>query len=184
MFRPSDLISTAYVGEQRILHARPNGYGGKGHKWATGVIELAKTYDCISILDYGCGQGALVTALRQRLSHAIRLDEYDPAIEGKDELPSFADLVVCTDVLEHVEPERLDMVLRHLEALARKALFLVVATRPSGKWLSDGRNAHVILESAEWWADRVAQVIGWTSHVGPVSPLAKPSREWVTVWTP
>lgn len=185
------LISPAYRQEQILLHQRPNGYGGKGKKWATAVQALAWTYDCTSILDYGCGEGSLITFLQ-----AVNRDdkfrskdfpprvtdyrEYDPAVAGKDELPEAADLVCCTDVIEHIEPERLSTVLQHLKSLARKVLFLVIATRPSGKTLTDGRNAHLILESPEWWGERLrAEGLNWLP--GPASPLEKPSREFVVV---
>lgn len=180
--KPKDLISPAYRELQRELHARPRGYGGKGDKWADAVEMLADVYSATSILDYGCGEGALVKALKARHLPAMRYDEYDPAIPGKDGWPEFADLVVCTDVLEHVEPEKLDTVLRHLKVLARKAVFVVIATRPSNKTMADGRNAHLIVESAEWWQARMVGV-GFAVLPGPPSPLEKPSREWAAVLT-
>jgi hypothetical protein len=66
-------------------------------------------------------------------------------------------LVVCNDVLEHVEPERLAAVLQHLRDLTWRGGYFTVATRESNKWLSDGRNAHLIIESVAWWR---AQMIG------------------------
>lgn len=156
MITVGQLISKPYAAQQRELHARPNGYGGKGAKWAPAVVAIAQRLDCTSILDYGCGQGGLVTTLRGTAPSVIRLDEYDPAIPGKDGMPSFADLVTCTDVLEHIEPDRLTTVLGHLSMLARKAVFFVVALDPANKTLSDGRNAHLILESPTWWEARIA----------------------------
>lgn len=154
-FAPLDLISPAYREEQKTLHAKPRGYGAKGQKWVGPVLSLVSRFGASSVLDYGCGQGSLATALRTMLIPGLRVDEYDPAIPGKDHLPVFADIVTCTDVLEHVEPDRLDSVIRHLFILARKAVFLVVALDNSNKVLSDGRNAHLILESPEWWAAQV-----------------------------
>ena len=175
------LMSPAYRALQRELHARPNGYGGKGDKWAAGVAALVARFDATSVLDYGCGEGSLKKALAPMVGSRVRIDEYDPAIEGKDHAPSFADLVVCTDVLEHVEPEYLSATLAHLKVLARKAVFVVVATRPSNKTMLDGRNAHLIIRPAEWWQGQ-AEAAGFTVADGaPVSPLKKPSREWVAV---
>ncbi len=176
--KAADLISPAYRDEQRFLHARPRGYGGKGDKWAPAVADLVRQFDASSVLDYGCGQGSLKTALRGLVSSVVRIDEYDPAVSGKDAAPEFADLVVCTDVLEHVEPPKLSTVLKHLDVLARKAIFLVVATRPSNKTLRDGRNAHLMVESPDWWGERL-RAEGWELTVGPPSPLKKPSREFV-----
>lgn len=162
MIQRGDLISSAYLAEQRTLHDAPRGYGGKGEKWASVVTMLIGRHAATSVLDYGCGRGTLVAALRPLCDSSVRLSEYDPAIAGKDGPPSFADLVVCTDVLEHVEPEHLDAVLAHLKLLARKAIFAVIALRPSNKTLTDGRNAHLIVESSGWWMLRLASA-GFTA---------------------
>lgn len=181
---PRDLISPKYGDLQRELHARPNGYGGKGDKWAPAVRTLRATYDAHSILDYGCGEGSLKNALRDLIPLGIRIDEYDPGVDDKLGWPGFADLVVCTDVLEHIEPDKLANVLAHLRVLARKAVFVVVATRPSNKTMADGRNAHLIIESEAWWAARMVEAGFTVLPEAPISPLAKPSREWVAVLLP
>lgn len=180
--RPGDLITPAYRASQIYLHAQPNGYGGKGDKWAPAVRELMARFCATSLLDYGCGEGSLVKALSVDKPSSWRLAEYDPGVPDKAAMPMFADLVTCTDVLEHVEPERLHVVLRHLRMLARKAIFVVVATRPSNKTLPDGRNAHLIVESAQWWEARF-RLAGFTVSSGPESPLKKPSREIVAILT-
>lgn len=173
MIKPLDLISPQYREEQRALHAAPRGYGGRGCKWAGTVEALIQMLGATSVLDYGCGQGTLVSALTVRNLPAVRLAEYDPAIAGKDHLPMFADLVVCTDVLEHIEPDRLNAVLAHLRMLARKAVFLVVNLRETNKVLSDGRNAHLIIETATWWQNRVIQA-GFEVEALPVDiPVAQ-----------
>ena len=177
------LISPEYCEEQRILHAAPRGYGGKGDKWAPAVADLVKQFSASSVLDYGAGEGNLAVALRQLLPSSVRIAEYDPGVLRIEARPSFADLVTCTDVLEHVEPEKLDAVLAHIKMLARKAVFAVIATRPSNKTLSDGRNAHLILEQDAWWVDRLLAA-GFQVSPGPKSPSLKPSRELVVVLTP
>lgn len=106
------------------------------------------------VLDYGCGQGTLRTALKAQ-GFAPDVMEYDPAIKGKDGLPKPAELVACTDVLEHVEPEKLPAVLAHLRRLTLKAAFLLIATRKANKTLPDRRNAHLIVRPADWWTAQV-----------------------------
>lgn len=155
MHRLGERASPAYLKTQQQLHSSPRGYGGKGGKWANTVIALIDAFDAGSVLDYGCGKGQLVRDLRDK-KVSIRLSEYDPAITGKDAEPLFADLVTITDVLEHVEPEYLNNVLEHVRALARRAVFFVVALDPANKILSDGRNAHLILKPREWWHGRVS----------------------------
>jgi hypothetical protein len=51
-------------------------------------------------------------------------------------------------------------VLAHLAALAGKALYLVIATRPANAVLPDGRNAHLLVRSADWWLERL-DVLGF-----------------------
>lgn len=173
----ADLITPAYLAQQKWLHAQPRGYGGRGDRWAETVRGLIARFDARSVLDYGCGQGTLGAALRQT-TEGVRISEYDPAIPGKDgEAPS-ADLVVCTDVLEHIEPDRLTWVLEQLKSLARTAVFVAIATRPASKTLPDGTNAHLTVENGAWWQAQV-EAVGFTAHPLP----SKPSREWVAVLT-
>lgn len=176
MIEPSDLISPAYLEEQRILHASPRGYGQRGHKWAPKVSAVAWTYGCTSILDYGCGQGALAQSLKMA-SHVTDIREYDPAIAEKSALPEMADCVVCTDVLEHVEIDKIGAVLLHLWNLTRKVAFVVVSLVETSKTLTDGRQAHILLRTPEWWANALR-------HHGFLiveTPQVKPDKQWVAV---
>lgn len=111
-----------------------------------GLSHSLRTHD---ILDYGCGKGTLGAAL------GFAIQEYDPAVAGKDTAPAPADIVVCTDVLEHIEPDRLEAVLDDLQRLTRRVLYVHVATVPAHKTLSDGRNAHLIVEPWSWWRERM-----------------------------
>lgn len=155
-YGPEALISKEYVQQQRRLHCHPDGYGGSGFKYADAVVAFAGEIGATAMLDYGCGAGSLKKAIDGRLKVA----EYDPAIEAKEKLPKPTHLVVCTDVLEHVEPQLLDNVINHIYALARKGAYLLVATRPSNKTLRDGRNAHLMIKPPAWWRERV-QRNGW-----------------------
>lgn len=154
-----DLISADYLEEQRRLHAAPRGYGGRGSKWAPTVLEVMREFGCATMLDYGCGQGSLVRTLQALPTHLVQskqqvcdLYEYDPAIPGKDAPPTQRfDLVVCTDVLEHIESTKIDAVMRHLSDLTARALFAVVSLVPTAKTLSDGQQAHILLRSVDWW---------------------------------
>lgn len=143
------LISETYRQQNKALHAARADYGIGGHKWADPIAQLAVSCGARSVLDYGCGKGTLKRSLNDRL----RVEEYDPAFH--DALPSPADLVVCTDVLEHIEPGCLLYVLEDLRRCAEKAVFLVVATRPAAKTLDDGRNAHLIVKSSGWWLPKL-----------------------------
>lgn len=140
------LISADYREQNRKLHERAD-YGNSSGKWAHPVAELATHNQCRTILDYGCGKGDLKAAL----SNSPNVLEYDPAIAGKDMPPEPADMVVCTDVLEHIEPECIDAVLDDLKRLTLKIGFFLINTAAAEKTLPDGRNAHVLQRPLEWW---------------------------------
>lgn len=177
MIPVGDRISAEYLEQQRILHADPRGYGGRGRKWAPFVLELIDRLGATSVLDYGCGQGSLAVAVRQAKVPGLRVSEYDPAIPDKSGQPTFADLIVCTDVLEHVEPEKIQAVLRHLRLLARRGVFVVVSLVETAKLLTDGRQAHILLRPADWWREQVAAA-GFRILE---EPQIKPDKQWVAV---
>lgn len=157
------LITPEYVALNRELHASRSDYGASSYRWAQQVSALKDELGAKSVLDYGAGKGTL----KESLGRPDWLREYDPAVPGKDERPAPADLVVCTDVLEHVERGSIDEVLNDLWHLTKRALFLCISTRPSSKKLDDGRNAHLIVEDGAWWKQKLSQffhVSSWTSN--------------------
>lgn len=146
------LITPEYVEEQKKLHQDPS-YGSGSHRHAYLVVGIAWMEQCDSILDYGCGKGTLGELIRSR--GGCDFFEYDPGITGKDMPPEPADLVACLDVMEHIEPEFLDAVIKDLARLAKKRLFVDISTKfTKSRWLSDGRNSHLIVEQDAWWAKK------------------------------
>ena len=157
------LISAQYVDLNAQLHHENLAYGVGGGKHADTVKKLCETLKTTSVLDYGCGKGYLAKAL------SFPIWEYDPAIAEKRDQPRAADIVVCTDVLEHVEPELLDGVLNDLHRCVRQVGYFVIHTGPAQKTLSDGRNTHLIQRDAQWWRARLQRFfqIGTMKTVGP-----------------
>ena len=146
-------ISADYRDLNRTLHAeRGNAYGGGSYRFADIVLALRDETESATVLDYGCGKGKL----KEALGGPEWMREYDPAIDGKDAAPEKADMVVCTDVLEHIEPEFLDNVLDDIAKLAERAVFLVISIQPAEKVLADGRNAHLSLHDADWWRRKLS----------------------------
>lgn len=175
----ADIISPDYAAQNQKLHDVNAEYGSGAWRKAAAILEIFHHGGYATLLDYGCGKGALADALPE-----IRIAEYDPAVPGKDTLPEPADMVACLDVLEHVEPEKLDSVLKHLASLARHEMFFTISTRPAHKTLPDGRNAHLIVEDADWWAEQIEKYFqiglsqrykdvfwGSASPLGSVGPI-------------
>jgi hypothetical protein len=127
-----------------ILH-----YGVGAGAYAEIVKKIKESIKADSVLDYGSGKGYLAKALE------FPIWEYDPCIPGKDEIPRSADLVVCIDTLEHIEPECLTAVLADLARCILKCGYFIVHTKPARKILPDGRNTHLIQESKEWWENKL-----------------------------
>lgn len=170
-----DVISASYRDLNRQLHQSNVAYGVGGGKHAKVVTNLIEKCGIKSVLDYGCGKGYLAKAI------PFPIWEYDPAIPGKDESPRPADLVVCTDVLEHIEPDHLGAVLNDLKRVTKTVGYFTIHTGPARKTLPDGRNTHLIQQPKAWWHRTlkkkfaVAQIIekGLELHV-IVAPKAKP----------
>jgi len=146
-----NLISEEYRAENKRQHDSKTGYGIRGYKHLQDVVQLAKMEDCATVLDYGCGQNTLAAQAR-RVSPATFFS-YDPSVPEYSLLPEPADLVVCTDVLEHIEPLCLNDVIEHLASLTKKAFYFQIACRPAARKLSDGRNAHLLVKDPLWWFD-------------------------------
>lgn len=151
------LISPYYAEEQRLLHTN-DAYGSRGFNWGYTVAGIAAIEKCRSILDYGCGKGTLGRTLRKastlRGAGIMDVVDYDPGVPDVARSPNPCDLVVCVDVMEHIEPDCLDDVLDHLCGLALRFIFVAIACRPAKRWLTDGRNAHLIVEDGSFWRPR------------------------------
>lgn len=145
------LISEEYRDLNAELHKRNKHYGTTGKEFAPQIRDLAEALKTKDLLDYGCGKGTLAMNL------PYDIHQYDPAIPEYATPPEPADIVICTDTLEHIEPDCLDTVLDDLARLTKLLFFGSVATIPAFKHLPDGRNAHLIVESDMWWLEKLSK---------------------------
>ena len=158
-----ELISAEYKALNSQLHKDNIFYGVGGRKYKDTVLKISEKMGTTSILDYGCGKGYLAKEL------PFPIWEYDPGIPGKDDAPRPADIVVCTDVLEHIEPDNLLAVLSDLKRVVRKVGYFVIHTGPAQKTLPDGRNTHLIQQGKQWWKNRLKAFF----HVGSIQEKGK-----------
>jgi hypothetical protein len=147
------LLSEAYRAEQARLHAVGN-YGTASLQYGQMVSQIVENSGAKTLLDYGCGS---MRNLAKVLDCNVEYEGYDPAVPAFAADPDAADLVVCIDVLEHIEPDCLDAVLDHIKAKALGHVFLTIHTGPAVKTLSDGRNAHLIQQPPAWWLPKLMQ---------------------------
>ena len=157
-----DLISTEYRELNTRLHEDDLAYGVGGGRHAPKVLALVEAIGARSVLDYGCGKGYLAKAL------PFPIWEYDPAIPGKETSPRAAELVVCTDVLEHIEPDKLLLVLDDLRRCMTRVGYFTINTEPAWRTLHDGRNTHLIQRAESWWRARLETffTVGSMTRVG------------------
>lgn len=141
--------SPSYAALQTQFHKDRADYGVSGLRYADHVQGIAQRMNTRDILDYGCGKATLQKSL------PFPIQNYDPFIEEYSKRPVPADLVVCTDVMEHIEPEYVYDVLADIRSLTKQAVFFQIATSKASKTLPDGRNAHLIIENGNWWLSRL-----------------------------
>lgn len=141
--------SPEYAELQQQFHIERPDYGISGSRYADMVHQLAKKLGTTDILDYGCGKATLSKSL------PFPIHNYDPFIPEYSTFPKPADLVVCTDVMEHVEEQFVSATLEEIASLANRAVFFQIATRPASKNLPDGRNAHITIRTPAWWLNEL-----------------------------
>lgn len=141
------LATPEYLAQQATLHATGQ-YGKASLAYGEVVSELVEATGAKTLLDYGCGS---LRSLSTVLNCDVLYQGYDPAVPAFSKDPDRAELVVCIDVLEHIEPDCLPAVLDHLASKCERLAFLTIHTGPAAKLLDDGRNAHLIQKDADWW---------------------------------
>jgi len=142
------LISAEYLAQQRELHAREPSYGTSGSRWREKARELSE-WGRLPILDYGAGR----CTLAKSLGPAYRVTNYDPAVPELATRPKSHPVVVCGDVMEHIEPDLMYNVLADIRALTERTALFVINCGEARKVLSDGRNAHINIRTPDRWAE-------------------------------
>jgi len=149
------LISKEYKKILQEIHIAGR-WGNESIKpWMLEIIEKhLEKYNISNILDYGAGYPGLKSVLGGKYSK-YNVTEYDPGIESKSNTPEPQEYVVCSDVLEHIEPEFIDNVLDDLKRVITNKGFFTISCREALMILSDGRNAHLIQKPREWWKEKL-----------------------------
>lgn len=135
------------------------------------ILELAMLkIDHGTILDYGAGTGQFKKTVEAVTANgAFEVTNYEPGVPQWSAL--FAgpyDAVVCTHVLEHVEPELLKTTIDEIKERARHLIYIEVPHGPATKILPDGRNAHLTQQSRAWWHELLIQALDpWPIEVRP-----------------
>ena len=134
---------------------------GKFNNWLIkypDVKKFVELYQPSSLLDYGCAQGGLIKQLKIDFPN-MDIDGFDPAVPDFEVIKKqLYDCIISNDVIEHIEPEFLDQTLKQMQGLFKNYAWFIIACYPAKKLLPDGRNAHLIIESTDWWLDKIKDI--------------------------
>jgi len=148
-------LSEGYKKQLDTLHKK-NKMGKNSKRKNPKLFEIPKfleKYNPTTILDYGCGSGSVVDFLSKTYT---LVEGYDPCVQRFSTYPNkIYDVLISMDVLEHIEPNYLDINLKEIDNLFSKAAYLDIHTSASPTFLPDGRNAHLIQEQPEFWRTKI-----------------------------
>ena len=147
------IINPDYQAQLSEMHDK--GQFVRGGKLLKSLNPFLKQYQPTSVLDYGCGHGGLMTAIKETYP-SMQVEGYDPGNPAYNRMPKRSfDAVISGDVFEHIEPEHLDATLQLISSKILRCGWFRIACYPAKKHLPDGRNAHLIIESPDWWRTKI-----------------------------
>jgi cyclopropane fatty-acyl-phospholipid synthase-like methyltransferase len=166
--------------QEQLAEMHSQGRFVRGSKTFGSVQPFFKQYQPTSVLDFGCGHGALMASIQQAYPD-MRVEGYDPGNPGHNRVPKRSfDAVVSADVFEHIEPEHFVETLRMISDKMIVAGWFRIACYPAKKHLPDGRNAHLIVESPAWWRGQLLANMDVTIVSEAISVVDK-SHKWPEV---
>ena len=127
------------------------------------------------VLDFGCGKGFLVRALRELEIRADGCDISEYALsfapkgcwncekESWDSYKNRYTHIIAKDVFEHLIPKQLLEIVKNLSSLASK-MMCVVPMGDNGKYRIPEYHwdiSHLIIENETWWT-KTFSLAGWT----------------------
>jgi SAM-dependent methyltransferase len=159
-----------------------------GEATAQDFLRQARPRPGAEVIDFGCGTGrgalmlALLGGLKVTMVDFVR-NCLDPELEEalttqahaltfvkadlERPLPMVAEYGFCSDVMEHIPPDRVDTVLDNILKAAQHVFFSISTTEDSCGTLI-GEPLHLTVQPFGWWLQRLAAhdcVVHW-SHRG------------------
>ena len=144
------------------------------------LINITKENNCKTLLDYGCGKAVpymkkkcTELGIRKPIQELCNLDSfdlYDPAYPKYNKLYNKKyDIVICTDVMEHIAEQDIDYVLKDILSHSKKTVFLNISCQPALKHFKEGKfkgqNVHVSVFDGHWWSDKVKNIWNNFKHL-------------------
>jgi SAM-dependent methyltransferase len=144
------LLGKKMIDQYRELHEYDHDYGTSSIKYIEEISVFINYLKPRTVLDYGCGKGVLLNELARRFPE-IDFYGYDPAIHGRDVLPvQKADMVINTDVLEHIPERDLPEVMKNIASISEN-VFFALHHALARQILPNGQNAHCTVKPPVWY---------------------------------
>lgn len=148
-----DLISENQKNAREAFYHSPFAYNNIITQFSPIVSELINNNKFSSVLEYGAHNTDLVTSLV--LDHEITLRCFDPAITQFTRRPEPAQMLVCIDFIEKVEPNFLENTLKDIASLTEQLALFVIQCGPAQNEYSDGRDINLIQDPLSLWLNRI-----------------------------
>lgn len=191
------IIDEKLIEQYKELHEASGGYGDSACFLMYEILACLVDLKPNSVLEYGCGRSDLIEILPlENVEFWVR---YDPALLEFVKPPySDFDLVINTDMMEHIPACDIDIVLEDIRCYSEN-VFFNISTRAAECFLPNGDNAHCTVWGTEVWLAKIkvifpeahcvyrddgesCVIITWPSRVGSlISHLrkcTKREREW------
>ena len=124
------------------------------------IFNLIKENNIKTILDYGCGKAKFHSILfnNKKVPGSpmdINITPYDPAVPEFANKPTGQyDLVLCVDVMEHVQEDKVEEVLKDIFTFSNR-IFLTITCYEAIQNLPNGKNAHYTVKEPSWWEEKL-----------------------------
>ena len=139
-----------YIELYQELHSKEDDYGTSGSNYFKEVCLVIDFLKPKTVLDYGCGKAVLLKQLEEKYPD-IKFYGYDPAIPERAKMPvKQADLVINTDVLEHIPEDELPKIIKEISEISPH-VFFGVHHALAYTLLPNGENAHCTVKPVFWY---------------------------------
>lgn len=140
-----------------------------GERMVDYMLEILPVMPNDSIIDYGCGTGRAVYRFMSYGYPTVGVDIAKNAIDLTSDytidfvnanlwqLPVYltSNWCYCTDVLEHIPPEKIDDVLKGIFKRTRKGGFFTISHQPDKMGELIGETLHLTVKPWRWWMDKI-----------------------------
>lgn len=137
-----------------------------------------------TVIDFGCGTGRGSKAIAEKTDCNLILIDFADNCRDEDvvhfpfiewdltkPIPAKSEYGYCTDVMEHIPPQDVDVVLENILGAADN-VFFQISTIPDSMGALIGQELHLTVEPYSWWLEKLSKLgdVAW-SHEDKIAAL-------------